>query len=308
MSDITLTAAMRNNLLALQNTAANTKTVQQELATGNRVNSALDNPAEYFAAASHTAKATALTARKDGMNEAIQSINTLNNGITAFSSLLQAAAGILNTAQTTSSGGLSALYTAFNTIGAQIQQLVADTSYNGTNFLNGTSISLNVYFDQSGTNYLTINGFDGTVSGLNNTAVTGNALSAGGYSNISGVFTAISTFIAGSAAGLDTGGTNLIGFSNGYNLQALQNAITATTTSLQAQAATFAANLNIVNTRLTFTSNTINTEQTGAQNLTIADTNQVSAEMLALQTQQSLGISSLSLASQAAQSVLKLFP
>ena len=66
-------------------------------------------------------------------------------------------------------------------------------------------------------------------------------------------------------------------------------------------------NLAIVNTRLDFTTNMINTLQKGADNLTLADMNEEGANLLMLQTRQALGTTALSLASQAAQSVLRLF-
>ena len=63
----------------------------------------------------------------------------------------------------------------------------------------------------------------------------------------------------------------------------------------------------IVTTRQTFTDTMISTLQTGADNLTLADTNEEGANLLMLQTRQSLGTSSLSMSSQSAQAVLKLF-
>ncbi len=66
-------------------------------------------------------------------------------------------------------------------------------------------------------------------------------------------------------------------------------------------------NLAVVNTRLDFTTNMINTLQKGADNLTLADMNEEGANLLMLQTRQALGTTALSLASQAAQSVLRLF-
>jgi flagellin len=76
---------------------------------------------------------------------------------------------------------------------------------------------------------------------------------------------------------------------------------------LRTQAQSLSANLNIITTRQEFTDNMINTLQTGADNLTLADMNQEGANMLMLQTRQSLGTTSLSLSSQAAQSILRLF-
>ena len=65
--------------------------------------------------------------------------------------------------------------------------------------------------------------------------------------------------------------------------------------------------MNIITIRQDFTSSMINTLQTGSDNLTLADMNEEGANMLMLQTRQSLGTTALSLAAQAAQSVLKLF-
>jgi len=78
-------------------------------------------------------------------------------------------------------------------------------------------------------------------------------------------------------------------------------------TTLRTQSSSLSANLSVVTTRQDFTDSMINTLQTGADNLTLADMNKEGANMLMLQTRQQLGTTSLSMASQAAQSVLKLF-
>ena len=76
---------------------------------------------------------------------------------------------------------------------------------------------------------------------------------------------------------------------------------------LRAQASEFGQNLSTVQIREDFTQNMINNLQSGADKLTLADMNEEAANMLALQTRQQLGVNSLSLASQASQSVLRLF-
>ena len=76
--------------------------------------------------------------------------------------------------------------------------------------------------------------------------------------------------------------------------------------TLRSQSSSFGSNLSQVQNRQDFTKSMINTLQTGAANLTLADMNQEAANLLALQTRQSLSSSSLSLASQADQSVLQL--
>jgi flagellin-like hook-associated protein FlgL len=300
--EVTLTAAMRSNLLSLQQTATAMGNTQQRLATGKAVNSALDNPVNFFAASAHMERANDLAGRKDGMNEAIQTIQAGNTGITALQSLLGAAKGVMETARTTSTGGYAALYKQFNEIGSQIKQLITDSGYKGTNLLKGTSIALDVLFNETGSNKLTLNGFDAEVSALVGTANVGSvAGSNGGFSNMSAM-TAISSFVAGTGVGSNVSGLSGAAFING-----VENGLTAMIKTLSVQAAKMASNLNVINARLDFTNSMINVEKTGSDNLTLADTNQEGANMLMLQTRQQLGTTSLSLASQAAQSVLRLF-
>jgi len=77
--------------------------------------------------------------------------------------------------------------------------------------------------------------------------------------------------------------------------------------TLQSKSSAMASNLNIITTRQTFSTDMVNTLTSGADNLTLADTNEEGANMLMLQTRNSLGTTALSLSSQAAQSVLRLF-
>ena len=77
-------------------------------------------------------------------------------------------------------------------------------------------------------------------------------------------------------------------------------------TTLRTQSAQFGSTLSTVQTRQDFTKNLVNVLQTGSDNLVLADTNQEGANLLALQTRQQLSITSLSLASQADQAILKI--
>ena len=85
------------------------------------------------------------------------------------------------------------------------------------------------------------------------------------------------------------------------------NQIIKATSLLRTQASEFGQNLSVVQIREDFTQNMINNLQSGADKLVLADMNEEAANMLALQTRQQLGTNSLSLASQASQSVLSLF-
>jgi flagellin-like hook-associated protein FlgL len=81
----------------------------------------------------------------------------------------------------------------------------------------------------------------------------------------------------------------------------------AATSTLSQNSSKLSANLSIITTRQDFSTNMENTLTAGADKLTLADTNEEGANMLMLQTRQSLATTALSLSAQAAQSVLKLF-
>ena len=99
MSGITLSASVRSNLLSLQNTAALLDTTQTRLATGNKVNSALDNPTSYFTAQSLNSRASDLGNLLDSVGNAIQTIQAANDGITSITKLVDSAKATANQAQ-----------------------------------------------------------------------------------------------------------------------------------------------------------------------------------------------------------------
>jgi len=172
---------------------------------------------------------------------------------------------------------LSSLQTQYNGILDQIDMLAADSSYKGKNLLTGSTGTglLTVKFE--GTHSLDVVGFDAT-SGQAGT---------GGL----GVTDAAWTTAGDAAVAISA------------DLTKLDNALT----TLRQNAAAFSANLSIITTRQDFSTNMVATLTDGADKLTLADTNEEGANMLMLQTRQSLGTTALSLSAQAAQSVLRLF-
>ena len=364
MSDISLTASMRSNLLSLQNTQSLMDTTQERLSTGKKVNSALDNPSSFYTAQSLTNRASDLSSLLDSMGQGIQTIKAADEAITSITEFVQQAKAIANQARdeadkssvtstgeipatntgsatlkigdkdmtvtltsvtnvdtlvtainnAINTGGLKASYEAvkdgtgvkiqikdgadveaasvsfegagikisgtlednrasyvdrYNDILTQIDQLAKDAGYKGVNLLGGTDQSLTVVFNEDRSSSLTIKGVDGSASGLGLTPETDWSTNAG----IDAALTKIDSAIS----------------------------------SLRSMSSEFGNNYSVVQTREEFTENLINVLEEGADKLTLADMNEESANMLALQTRQQLAINSLSLASQAAQSVLKLF-
>jgi flagellin-like hook-associated protein FlgL len=268
INDISLTAGMRSNLVSLQGTVDLLNRTQERLATGKRVNSPLDNATNYFVAKSHMDRATDLSVRKDGMGEAIQTVKAANQGISSITDLIASAKGIAQSALSAGTAERSTLAAQFNSILDQIDYLAADSGYKGTNLLDDGT--LEVKFNEDGSNTLSISGFDASTSGL--------AISASGEQ---------------------------LGCRYGHQRGRCRPSSGSAT--LRSEAKTLSSNLNIITTRNSFTQGMINVLTEGATSLTAADTNEEGANMLMLQVRQSLGTTALSLSAQAAQSVLRLF-
>ena len=382
MSDISLTASMRTNLLSLQSTQSLMDTTQERLSTGKKVNSAIDNPSSYYTAQNLTNRASDLESLLDSMGQGIQTIKAANEGIEAITTFVQQAKAVANTARDTSikteaassgkfvndlaesttatankstmtlkvgnvtltydvegkstggdaddltavirgltTGSNATAYNAanftieanddntgivikakpdaanftasisleggmgmtisgkidtaardesikqFNDILTQIDQLASDASYKGVNLLKNDD--LKVVFNEDRSSFIEVKGDDATAGGLGLTAV-------------------------------DDWSTN-------EKVEATITAVEEAITKLRNMASEFGNNYSIVQTRQDFTENLMNVLTEGADDLTLADMNEESANMLALQTRQQLGVNALSLASQSAQSVLSLF-
>lgn len=156
----------------------------------------------------------------------------------------------------------------FDKVLTQIDQLVQDTSYKGINLLNGDDLTVN--FNETRTSFLEIKGVTFDSKGI----------------------------------GLTTSDNE---WKSNEDIDKSLTQIEKATSLLRAQASEFGQNLATVTTREDFTDNMINNLVSGSDKLTLADMNEEAANMLALQTRQQLATNSLSLASQAAQSVLRLF-
>ena len=159
--------------------------------------------------------------------------------------------------------------TQYNELMGQIDELAEDASFNGINLLDGDS--LEVIFNEDGSSTLSITGVDFSSTGLTLSSLASTA------------------------------------FDTNESIETVLDSLDSAIGSLRTQASEFGSNLSIVETREDFTKQMINTLETGAANLTLADSNEDGANLLALQTRQQLSSTALSLASQADQNVLRLF-
>jgi flagellin len=479
MSNIVLSAAVRQNLLALQNTANLLSITQNRLATGKKVNNALDNPTNFFTASALNARASELSSLFDAMTNGVNTLQAANNGLTSITTIINSMQAIVTQARQDSSWqstsfsinaaaiGTAALKTLTFSGGAvtgsptvKLNDTETITGAGGFTGGGGTSSAAGTFTiqaaDINGGNAVTINvALTDTVAsviaainsavGIANFAtnnagqiklqdVAGNAITLGGTAAVE---TAVgfapgnttSTATAGAVQSVDNlvalinGNASLAGFIkatnnsgqlqitnlstsaltvagvtttsidgsagtatiaantvranlvttfnqlrdqvdktagdssfNGINLligdplklvfnenntssltiqstaptgintgvlgiglaslaqfqanpqlDSLMTTLHNALTTVSSQASAFGSNLSVVQNREDFTKAMINTLQTGADSLTLADTNQEGANMLALQTRQQLSTTALSLANQANQAVLRLF-
>ena len=141
MSGIVLSAAVRQNLLSLQATASLLSTTQNRLATGNKVNSALDNPTNFFTAQGLDNRASDINNLLDSIGNGVQVLQAANTGLTSLQKLVDTAKSIANQvlqAPTGYSTKASATSTAPTGAGAlAVAGTAADLTNAGTNSLNG---------------------------------------------------------------------------------------------------------------------------------------------------------------------------
>ncbi|MDY0008507.1 MAG: flagellin [Bdellovibrionales bacterium] len=285
--DVTLTAALRTNLLSLQGTQKLMDSTQLRLATGKKVNGALDNANAFFASQSLTNRANDLSRLLDGMGQSIQVLKAADEGIKSITSYLEQMQAVAQEAldqANAASDGIPvdnvSLAASFDELRTQLDGVAGDSGYRGTNLLD--SGTLEVTFNEDSSSTLTVTGVDFS------TGATGLNIGA-------------AAFAAGTAGDPADKAVGVAAIE--ASLTAIKDALT----DVRAQARSFGTNLNIIQTRQDFTQNLINTLKEGSDKLVLADNNEEGAKLLALQTQQQLGITSLSMASQAQQAVLRLF-
>ena len=421
-SDISLSQAVRANLLSLQNTAEMMSRTQTRLATGNKVNSALDNPVNFFTASGLNARASELNGLMDSMSNAISTIEAADKGLTSITKMVEQMQATVRQAQQVKANDLGLSSTAtFPVTVATGESLDLGVSLDGGT----TFVNLQVYDNTTAADQnLTM---DDVIDGINQAALKatgdGRFIRAGKDDNgnlkieatggrpltfaadatgtpandnhaIMGDFTALpaSELYTRDAAGAVTMNRTVVNdermaFAKQYNelrsqlndlaedasfngvnllqdddLKVLFNELTGSNQSkldidgeqvdvewlalkkiheytngtynpavnegdfqsdkglemsldelsnslksLRSFSAKLGSNLSVVQIRADFTKAMVNTLQSGAAKLTLADTNEEGANMLALQTRQQLSSTALSLSSQADQAVLQLF-
>ncbi|PPD15920.1 MAG: hypothetical protein CTY25_04295 [Methylobacterium sp.] len=385
MSDITLSVGVRQSLSAIKSTTASQQQQQLKLATGKRVNSALDNPVNFFTSSSLSNRARDLSSLLDSIGQGVKVIEAADKGIKALTKLVESAqASARQALQSTSTtpkvtgANTTALTgaTVLSTAGAGAFAAGDTISVNGTTILtfaagddvddvinninnnttlNPTSGPRKVQASLNGQGQIQVESLDGAALTITGSAAAkvstlfgGSTLTAAANTNstrkdLAAQFDALRTQIDQLAADSGYSGVNLLDNGSlkvqfnetntasisisGVKFNATGLGIAASTnnfqsdkdindaisnltnglTKLRNQASTFGSNLSVVQTRQDFTNNLIDTLETGSDLLVLADQNEEAAKLVTLNTRQQLASTALSLATQAEQSVLRLF-
>ena len=294
MDQINLTSSTRANLLSLQNASTIIARTQERLATGLKVNSALDDALAFFKARNLNARAGDLSTIKDQVANAVSTIKASIQGLESIEDILKQMRALAQSAIAAPESTTRAkLASQFNELRGQVDNVAEDAHFNGYNLLKNTSETFTAGADQ-----LTVKFNERVAKQSTNTLI------------VSGLRTAdFKTIIGQSAVTVGTGSA-VWGQTGAAAVKAIQNAITAidsALTTVRQAAQDFGTKSAVLQIRIDFTQQLINTLRGGASDLVNADLNQEAANLLSAQTRQELGTVSLSIAQQSDQAVLTLF-
>lgn len=271
LKDISLSSSAKENLFSIQNITKSLDKTENRLATGKKVNSALEGAAAFLQSQGFLDRANDLASVKDAASTALQTLNVANNGIDAAAKLVDQAKGLATAAlQTQDPTQRAALAQQFDDLRSQIDSVVRDSSLNGRNVIDGTSGNLNVSFNPDNSSSLTVANKDLTSTGL-------------------GVAASTNSFVSNT------------------DINTALNNLNSASATLRTTAASIGSNATVIQTRQDFTSDLINTLTSASDSLTLADPNEEAANLLAQKAQQSLSITSLGISNQQQQAIVKLF-
>jgi flagellin len=373
---VSLSSGVRNALSAIQSNTSAAEVQQKRLATGKKVNSAIDNPANFFTSQGLKSRSSDLSRLLDGIAQGAKTLEAADKGIKSLTKLVEAAQGAARQALQNASTNLTATSSAL-TGGAAKTAVAGDA---GTLSVKAGSVTTSVTIAAGDTVQKIVDAFNADGTGLRAEVGSDNKLVVTSQNGESLEVLAASTDATSAFAGLTEGvvartagntnttreslakqfddlrtqidqlskdtGYNGINLLNGDSLKVAFNEkntssltitgvkfdstglgisassnkfqsnadintaitqLTAGVDKLRTQASTFGSNLSVVQNRQEFTKDFIDTLETGADQLVLADQNEEAAKLLTLNTRNQLSQTALSLASQADQGVLRLF-
>ncbi len=259
MSSLAISSATQSTVHTLQRSASVRAKIFNQLSEGLRVSRPSDGPAAFFQAKGLTNRVGDLLQAKDGIGQAISSVETALAGTSAISDLAKQLKGIaLSARNATSDSQRQAAAAQFDELRRQITNIANDTSYNGISSISADPKNLDVPLNGSGSSSVTIDGTPSDSAGL----AIGNAASFNNFATSADITNAVSN-------------------------------VDSAISTLRSQTSGFGSDVAMLQTRSAFSQNLINTLNEGAAKLVSADLNGAGAALLAEQTRSQLSLQGL---------------
>lgn len=272
MSSTNLTESIRNNLLTLQSTARVREQSSRQLASGLKVQRAVDDAVSYFQARTLTDRVSDLFEVKNNIGQALSAVESSLVGVEALDRLASQMRGIALSVRGGTAEDRAAVAQQYDELRNQLGHLANDTSYQGASLINNKPDNLTVVLNETGTSEVTIEGSASDAEGL-------------------GIQSAVGSFG---------------GFATDADIDAAAAQINDTLAQLRTSAASFGSDVALLSVRENFSDRLSETLETGAGKLINADLNESAAVQLSSQVKQQLGTSTLRLAAEAEQLVTQL--
>ena len=295
--DIALTATQRRSLQTLRTTQKLADRTNERLASGKRVNSVVDDAVNFFRARALEFRSQDFDRFQTDIGQAVQAVEATLDAIDAIDRFLGSLRGLIFTSRSASNLERLSINKQFSDILSQIDNLVDDTSYNGTALLNNTNTELHVNFGLRTNSRQTIQGLDLTRTVVSSVSLSLFSVLAFAPNNE----TILSNII-------ENGSFTSIG-TNNSNTSFAENAdlvVRFAVERLRGHAAKFGIDVAILQVRQDFNEGYINTLKTGSDYLVLADLNEEGANLVALQTRQQIGIQTLAVTGRQQQSIITL--
>ncbi|WP_442756300.1 flagellin [Methylocystis sp. JAN1] len=294
MSSILVNASAITALQSLRMTQASLNSTQKEISTGLKISSAADNASTWSIAEAMKSDNGALSTIADSLSSSESVLNVATAAVKSALSTMNDIKIALTDAQQPGADQAKIL-TSLQQFGERLKSVVSSATFTGLNVTDGSQTSpikfIASYNNGSGTAASVVGTIDLAVRDLTNAGGTGILESAQA---------------TGSAAATDFTGLVAADLSAATIADTLSNADKAI-----ADLTTYASEIGATTTRVKQQNEFIKTMSealtTGVSSLVDADMNEASTRLQALQTQQQLGVQSLSIANQNAQIILKLF-
>ncbi len=303
---ISLSQGMRNAVYSMGDIQSSIDTANKRLATGKKVNTAIDNARAYFADQNFKKEARDVNALLDGMDNGLRIVNKAVAAYDSIRKMVESAQSLARAA-----ANLGTTDTARDTYGTQVaqllqsaQQLAYDSGFNGSTLMQtdatapvAVNIQTNLSNVATSQTKITLSASDMRLS---------NAAGYAGAALVVATHGMLATSVAGQPETVTYANGDWVG-ANAGRVTTFITLATTMLTNLQTRASNAATQASAIQIRQDFSKAWARNSTEAGDYLVLADINEEGANLSALQTKQQLAVQALSLASRADQAILRLF-